>query len=67
MILSTVRPPELYDMHADPTEEDNLWPARSGSTEVKILEKKLSRWAVETGDQLARELLSSPRNAPKRQ
>ncbi len=67
LILSTVRPPELYDMHADPTEEDNLWPVRSGSTEVKILEKKLSRWAVETGDQLARELLSSPRNAPTRQ
>ena len=59
LILSTRRPPELYDLDSDPTERKNLWPKMLDSSEVNELLAHLAEWSVSTGDALAPKLLQS--------
>jgi len=53
LILSTTRPPELYNLVSDSNEVINQWSAKKDMTLVKILGEKLHIWGVETGDDLA--------------
>ncbi len=60
LILSTMRPPELYDMEHDPNERDNLWSTMRHSTQVQVLKSYLREWGEKTGDEMAFQLLEQP-------
>lgn len=57
LILSTVREPELYDMTQDPEEQNNLWAKMKNTRDAAELLTLLHRWGVETGDDLAPQLV----------
>ena len=57
LILSTVRPPEIYDMDEDPEETNNRWRGMRHLTEAAALTEALHEWAVRTGDNLAPKLI----------
>jgi arylsulfatase A-like enzyme len=58
LILSTVRPPELYRMAEDPDEQNNRWDEMKHTADVISLLEHLNAWAVETGDSLAPRLMA---------
>jgi len=53
LILSTQRPPELYDLADDPKEVHNRWAEMKGSSVVRTLLDRLAAWAGGTRDDLA--------------
>lgn len=61
LILSTQRPPELYDPQADPEESNNRWAEKAASPVVARLLEQLDRWARDTKDPLAPRLLQQVR------
>lgn len=59
LILSTHRPPELYDIMTDAAETENRWEAMKGSPLAARLMSALAQWARQTGDELTPRLLGS--------
>lgn len=59
LILSTHRPPELYDMHTDPDEQNNRWDGMKDSDDARRLRRYMREWAMRTNDELAPMLLES--------
>jgi len=61
LILSTKRPPELYDLKADPAESlDRFSQDKDSPTVAKLLEQ-LTEWGRETKDPLAAKLIAAAR------
>ena len=61
LILSTHRPPELYDLKEDPREVDNRWGEMKSSDVVVRLIGQLQAWAERTEDELAPRLIRAAR------
>ncbi|GMU23416.1 MAG: sulfatase [Phycisphaerae bacterium] len=61
LILSTKRAPELMNVKQDPAEKDNRYPSMKDSPVVRRLREQLAKWARETKDDLAPELLKALR------
>lgn len=59
LILSTQRPPELYDLGSDPEEVNNRWSEMKSSVVVGQLLPQLRNWAVKTKDSLALKLIAA--------
>ena len=57
LILSTHRQPELYQVHADPVEMNNLWESERSTPHVAQLVAALQEWAAATNDELTGQLL----------
>jgi len=57
LILSTHRPPELFNNKEDPDERSNRWEEMADSDTVKRLLGELQRWADRTRDDLANRLV----------
>ena len=57
LILSSTRPPELYDLDADPGETRNLWASHGEGDTAKAMTGLLEKWAARTGDPLAPTLI----------
>jgi arylsulfatase A-like enzyme len=61
LILSTRRPPELYEYKVDSKEANNRWAEMKDAPVVADLLKQLGNWATETRDALAPELIKAVR------
>ena len=57
LILGASRPPELYQVHEDPEEVNNLWEEMKDSDVARQLCQELLDWAILTGDNTAPHLL----------
>jgi len=64
LILSTRRPPELYDLKTDPEEVTNRWAEMEASEVAARLMGELEKWAKETKDELAPKLIQRSRSGP---
>jgi hypothetical protein len=63
LILSTKRPPELYEYRVDTREVGNRWDEMKGKPAVTELLNQLEAWAAETRDKLAPRLVKNARAA----
>ncbi len=61
LILSTKRPPELYEYKVDDKEVTNLWETKKDEPFVVGLLEQLGRWAEETRDEVAPGLIKEAR------
>ncbi|MBI4579953.1 MAG: sulfatase-like hydrolase/transferase [Planctomycetes bacterium] len=59
LILSSRRPPELYDLRDDPDEVANRWGELKSSPAVRRLISQLQAWAEKSHDTLAPELIAA--------
>ena len=59
LIISTIRPPELYELESDPMERQNLWDEKKDFQIVSLLKEYLREWAEKTKDKLTPQLLQS--------
>lgn len=59
LILDAKRPPELYDLKADPEETKNVFDTPEGRAVVPRLAAQMREWATETEDEVAPRLLAS--------
>jgi arylsulfatase A-like enzyme len=57
LILSTQRPPEMYDLRNDPDEINNRWDEMKSSPPAGQLLAQLRNWAEKTNDSLAPKLI----------
>ncbi len=61
LILSTQRPPELYDLRSDPGEVNNRWEEMKSSPTARQLLAQLQGWGEKTHDALASRLVAKAR------
>ena len=59
LILSTVRPPELYHLASDPEEKTNIWQLMRATPLMAELKTHFAKWANRTNDELTPELLQT--------
>jgi uncharacterized sulfatase len=64
LILSTKRPPELYEYKSDPQEIRNRWDEMKTEPVVAELLRQLQTWATETHDRLVPQLLKDLQKPP---